>query len=93
MPRLRNKKTRWERFFQALTLEDMNLVSDGDDFIISTFQESDEGELFSGRMGYYRLQEMMLLRERMIDVQIDYLMELVITSRLFPEFICLYLGI
>lgn len=71
----------------------MNLVSDGDDFIISTFQESDEGELFSERMGYYRLQEMMLLRERMIDVQIDYLMELVITSRLFPEFICLYLGI
>ena len=95
VPRLRNKETSWEKFFQALTREDMNLLPDGDedDFTSSTFHEGDEVELFSGRLGDYRPQKMMLLRDRMIDAQIDYLMELVIASRLFPEFICLYLGI
>ena len=41
-------------------------------------------------MGYHCLQNMMLLREQMIDAHVYHLMELVIASRLFSEFICLY---
>ncbi|NRN29018.1 hypothetical protein [Photorhabdus heterorhabditis] len=95
IPRFRNNEVSWEKFFTAILQYDLNNFPEGDpeEFHSSLYKDGEEVDLVNGTKGLYRPHHLLNFRERIIDAQFDYIIELISVARLFPEFISLYLGL
>lgn len=94
-PRSSGREIRWDTFFNAIINDDGNVIStiDADEINSSIYSAGEIVAHLNGSKVEYNPIRLQSLREKCVDVQNDYLMQIVFCSMLAPELVSILFGL
>lgn len=94
-PRSNGREIKWDTFFKAITEDDSNVISsiDPEEINSSIFSAGESVTYLNGSKGDYNPVRLQELREKCVDVQNDYLMQIIFCTVISPELVSILFGL